>query len=538
MNDSIRYRRVNLLVLPAPTAGKAETITAKDAVTRCVAFEKFWAQSQIHSKPPEGSSDGSKPAGRRKVHDYEPVKVHIPILGLDMSAVASADHVRPRVESIASSVVSEQRSQHVAPRPAVCKVLPLCVYDDSKATCVYRVELRARGNAPFEWVHVQYGAIYNPMRAFPISIRWVTASTTAVESFVSGLQRRAKQHSFVVVPVPEYARKALVLRTDTYAGVGDQGPAGVKGGEKELPPFLHAVPLPISARIAHEVHHVRQNAPNHPASSETVEPAVKPSATAASTEPRLLGEPADDSTSVSATPLMRARSVSGTPYMSPLAKPPATDAAEVAKMDLGAPLLPREPVLLFGVSHSNTSLLLTFETALVQRFGFLPDFASGGAVSTSSSIKAWYSEQCSSGGLAAVVLSSFEGNRDRTLSVTSGTSSTAAGHGSGTLSAFAHLPAPQVVLHPCEAQTGWLRQYVHASAAAFVRVHANGVHWLPNKLQLGRLQQGAAIALAPWAAEGEGSESIEDPDNTNAAKINLYRAIKAFCEELLTATMS
>ena len=207
------------------------------------------------------------------------------------------------------------------------------------------------------------------------------------------------------------------------------------------------------------------------------------------------------------------------------------------------------PTLLITLPPGSLPLLLQLEAALVQVFGFMPDVAYGGAGSPAGALEKWYASHTSSlaslaghgtgGGSGGGVPSWFglEGNRDRTVSAASVASSVALATTSHSVSTL-QLPAlPVQLLHPSDARPHWFRQYVHMSAAAFVRVHAGGVYWISNRLPLGRAAQAAAAALAPWVAASRADASAavarEEADDMSAGKIALFRALRTFCDDLL-----
>jgi hypothetical protein len=572
LNDSIRYRRINLLLLPASTStglfakpsspvpgeAKLDSASAKDMLGRCLNFEKFWSQLHVRSSdPPADPKAGEKPAKRRP-YEYEPVKVHMPILGVEslLLGPGQSHHLesnRQRMDSVSSTTSEGSRMAHSnrqgMPLMGYLRMLQTSPYDDSSATHAVRIDLRARGPAPFEWVHVHYGSVFNPLRAYPISLRWVIASSIAVESLVSSLQRRAKQCGFVLVSVPEYSRRSLApsaLRKSCMVTELDAKSEKVSASTlNDLPPFLSAIELPISTPFALELTHV-------PAPLLLPPPIVATAPAPAPVQPP--PKPADPSSAVH-TPAGDATELLGdhryghesVEQLSPLIKPRSASTASVAPPSplLRGGIVEKVPVnglvLLFGVHVENQQLLQQFESGIVQQFGFMPDTAAGGAGVDSGAIPRWYADRIPAPTTTAPGMFP-DGNRDRTTSAAS-IGSSVLSFTTANLSQIGHSACLFPLLHPSDTREGWYRQYVHASATAFIRVHANGVHWIPNRLQLSRLQQTAAAALAPWTRTTSTSalpadavaDLADEPDDTTYAKIVLFRCVHAFCAELLRA---
>lgn len=603
-----------------PAAGAPSNAFAKGILARCVAFEKFWSHLHVRLPAPPASAGvaaTSKPE-RRRAHTYVPVRVFVPLAGFDGAAAAStptnaavstSSDALPATTRTSSMAEPHGAASTVASPPApigpadgqgtesraikflasaggVLRLLRTIPFDDSYISHSVRVDLRTRGPAPFEWVHVNYGGVYNPLRAFPISIRWVIASSIAVESLLTALQRRARQTGFVLVCVPEYSRLALPAATlksaeasSTLAlsskapgtmldvieqrlrAISRQRMLGVPSEARLLPSFTVTVPLPASAAIVKELTRAAStqfNAPHSPP-TDGLFALPPPSAQAPASPARALLRirPYADRDVAEGVRSVDSRTMHSSAASSPIFA--AIDTASVGPSTpaMGSPMLSAAnsrggpQALLIGLRTEDLPLLSRFEQALVSRFGFLPDVAYGGKDASHDTLATWNASRVASKAQTAGsdLLPSFlhdsdASQRDRTISAVSVASSVALATATSQVVSLVpgqHLSSSASLLHPSAFSAGWYRQYVHSSAAAFVRIHAGGVHWIPNALPLSRSQQAAASFLAPWVASAKSSMLVDgsrlasnfsELDDFSAGKLELYRSLTEYCADL------
>lgn len=606
--ESIRFKRMLFLLMPMPTPTAASlpgsVLTTGILDERLASFERFWAH--VQSRMPEHNVTISLPRGGGADGTD-----HTSNTGC---ARAQSD-LRVFMPQLSDNLPSKPGATDDNQTAASSTSMPRCVSDDSVAVSSVRVDLRARGATHFEWAIVQHGRVFNPARAFPIGIQWVAASSVAIESLVAGLTRRARQCGFVFLQVPEYTRRTpptpaqpTAVNPSALSGAmpsaaSSQNVASASESGIRASSSVNAASLTGSApsfyAVTPDLQALQSSAA---AATNVVGPIQKLSSNSSIGLPWSYGGRQPEAPS-STMPMQKSSSnvsmLAGTaaapgtapqrsgplsfrfdalpsfylpitlplrlPAIMPLSRLTAGDTSHLLSSasvsDFGD-----TPILLLGLTGSSTDapsaysndasvaaavlrVIFAFEHALVHRFGFMQGLASSGAASgTSAGV---------GGGSGAGLKSS---------SSYPGPSSTSSSSQAGAQDPSSSSPsasAASLLLHPSGCGRGWFRQYVHTSGAAFVRLHAGGASWLPNKLHPTKSQSGLSTCLTPWAmaarercrqrraqraAEGhdeDGSccawawaECARDDDgdvddDVSVGRKHLYRSLAEFCLELM-----
>lgn len=488
LSESIRYKRAWFLLMPIPT-GPINTGT-----------------SAVKTESSGGGGGNTREQfAFDRIHNFERfwshVQARLPDLGWNQTTNTSGASV-----NIFSPSDRTMNNTSAALGSTVSPSLPCCSNDDSTSIQSIRVDLRNRGSAPFEWAIVQYGKVYNPYRAFPISIQWVAATSAAIDSLVNGLIRRARQHGFVLLTVPEYTRKA----PPSPRSANISSTTSNSSSTNELAQSNHSRGH-SNTNLVNLSSGVMKNKEGEGGITK-----IELSSSSSSLSSLL--------TLLKSVPLDNNRFDALPSFLLPIPLPLYLDIGYVNtyalvkdmtssgsegsnnKNFLGTdnpPLstdIPSYPHLLYPWSTNPSTvkafeILYDFEHTLVTNYGFIQDRTSHGT-GWSIQQKGW--------------LGKLTGQNNY------------------------HL------LHSSGRGMGWYRQYVHYSGLVFIRIHEYGASWLPNRLSATRHQLPLFFSLYNYVEtvkrESKTDTTLDNDDyiddDVTIGKRQLFRTVCALCEEL------